>query len=460
MLAGVRYADAPDVIRRRVAQTFKNFDLSISLGQLRGIRIYVTGFVDRPGSYTAGSLSSVIQGLLKAGGPSAAGSFRHVELRRVGQPTITYDLYDLLLKGDRSTDRTLQSGDVIYVGAVGRQVAIVGSVNRPAIFELKDDERVGDVVRMAGGFTAVADQSRLAIERLRDRMTVRIAEMSFPEASDQPLSNGDLLRAFSAVQVALPQKGQAMRVRIEGEVARPGEYVLAPTTTVTDALIAAGGMTSNAFVYGTEFTRESVRRTQQENYDRALRDLEVEFTKAATTQRTTSSDEASAQAVRASNTSRLIERLKDLKPTGRIVFQLEPGTTQLPDLALQDGDRIYIPARPTTVGVFGSVYNGGSYLHVEGRTLARYMALAGGPTRGADVKSVFVIRANGTVVSTRQSSGWFGVSGFEDIQAQPGDTIFVPEEINKTTFLQNAKDWTQILYQFGVGIAAIKTLGK
>ncbi len=458
MLAGARYADAPEIIRRRVAQVFRNFDLSVSLGQLRGIRVYVTGFVERPGMYTVSSLSTVMQALLRAGGPSAAGSFRHIELRRAGQEPVRYDLYDLLLKGDRGTDRILQAGDVVHVASVGRQVALIGSVNKPAIFELKAGESLSDALRMAGGFTAVADRSRLAVERLNERNTVRIAEVQLPQAANANLNDGDVLRAFSAVEAALPVGRQAKRVRIEGEVRRPGEYVLSAESTVADALNAAGGLTSTAFVFGTEFTRESVRIRQQENYERALRDLETEFTKVNTTQRASTSDEANALAVRTANTSRLIERLRAIKPNGRIVLQLPPDGVQLPDLALEDGDRLYIPPRPTTVGVFGSVFNGGSYLYREDLSLSSYLKLAGGPTRGADSASTFVIRANGAVVSARQSGGWFGSGGLEDIRAEPGDTIFVPEEINKTTFVQNAKDWTQILYQFGLGIAAINTL--
>lgn len=458
MLAGVRYADAPEVIRRRVAQVFRNFDVSVSLGQLRGIRVYVTGYVARPGAYSVSSLATTMQALIRAGGPSAAGSFRQIELRRRGQAPVTLDLYDFLLRGDRSADVTLMADDVIHVAPVGTQVAVIGSVNKPAIFELKPGEGVGDALRMAGGFDAVADRSRVALERLSERTTVRVAEIRLPEGENMKLSYGDVLHAFSAVDVTSPILRQAKRVRVDGEVAQPGEYVLPAGSTVSDALKAAGGLTPLAFVYGTEFTRESVRVTQQENYDRALRDLETEFTKANTTQRTSNSDEAAAQQSKAANTSRLIEQLRAVRPTGRIVLQLAPNGTQLPDLALENGDRLYVPPRPTTVGVFGSVFNGGSYLFGEGRSLSEYLRLAGGPTKGADASSTFVIRANGSVVSGRQSSGWFGSNDVEDISAQPGDTIFVPEEVNKTTFIQNAKDWTQILYQFGLGIAAIHTL--
>jgi protein involved in polysaccharide export with SLBB domain len=235
-----------------------------------------------------------------------------------------------------------------------------------------------------------------------------------------------------------------------------------PSSSIADALRAAGGLTPAAFVYGTEFSRESVRQSQQVNYERALRDLEIEFAKSSTTLRTNTADEAAAQAQRSAGTTQLIDRLRAIKPTGRIVLQLPPDSRDLPDLALEDGDRIYVPALPTTVGVFGSVFNAGSYLWANSRNIDDYMRLAGGPTKGADAGSAFVIRANGSVVSNLQTQGWFSTrsSEFNGLAAQPGDTIFVPEEINKTTFIQGAKDWTQILYQFGLGIAGIKSAVK
>jgi protein involved in polysaccharide export with SLBB domain len=458
-VAGIRLADLNDVIGRRVAQVFKNFQLSASLGQLRGIRVYVAGFVARPGSITVSSLSTVVNALMRSGGPSAAGSFRNVQLRRGRDVVTSVDLYELLLKGDRSADRVIQPEDVIFVGPVGPQVALIGSVNQPAIFEMKAGETINDLLQMAGGFATVADTTRLAIERLDDRNTVRITQIELPQGQATLLRNGDVLRAFNSTSVALPVQRQNKRVRVEGEVARPGEFVLPPQTSVSDALRAAGGFTPAAYVFGTEFSRESVRLTQQENYERALRDLETEFAKATSTQRTSTADEAAAQSARATGTTRLIERLRAIKPTGRVVLQLRPDSTELPELALEDGDRLYIPPRPTTVGVFGSVINGGSYLYSSDRNLAEYLNLAGGPTRGADQASVFVIRANGSVVANPQGKGWFSSKqDLATVKAEAGDTVFVPEEINKTTFVQDAKDWTQILYQFGLGIAGLNVL--
>ena len=459
-VSGTRYGDLAPLINRRVAQVFKNFQSSVSLGQLRGIRVFVTGFVAKPGTYSVGSLSSVVSTLMRAGGPSASGSFRSIELRRGANVVSRFDLYDLLARGDRSADRVVQAGDVVHVGPVGPQVGVIGSVNRPAIVELKAGETLADALRYAGGFSAVADRSRLAVERLRDRNSGRVTELSLPTDAAAPLSEGDVVLAFSAVDSQLSGLRQRKRVRIEGEVGRPGEYVLHESSTLQDAIKAAGGFTTAAYLPAAEFTRERVRITQQENYDKALRDLETDLSRARVSRRGGTADEAAQQASDAS-VSRLIERLRLLKPTGRLVLHTDADREKvsLPDLALEDGDRLMVPAQPTTVGVFGSVFNAASYLHQSGRNLGDYLRLAGGPTKGADEGSIFVVRANGQVISSRQGGGgWFrSGNSILPVTAQPGDTIFVPEELDKTTFLQSLKDWTQVLYQLGVGAAGIRS---
>ena len=462
LVAGVRYGDLNEVVRARIGQVFKNFQVSTSLGKLRTIRIYVTGFTAKPGAYTVSSLATIVNGLIRAGGPSAAGSFRQIELRRNGQVVSSFDAYDLLLKGDKASDRALQAEDVIHIGPIGPQVAVLGSVNKPSIVELKPGEAVDDVLTMAGGFSAVADRSRVSVEALSERNDRRVRELQLPAQARSTAANGDVIRVFSSVNAALPLGKQYKRVTVEGEVARPGEYVLPPSSTLQDAIAAAGGVTPQAYVFGTDFSRESVRQSQQENYERALRDLETEFTKNSTTQRATTADEAAANVARASATERLVQRLRAVRPTGRVVLQLESDTRQLPTLTVEDGDRLLIPARPSTVGIFGSVFNAGSFLLQNGASIDDVMKLAGGPTRGADASGSFVIRANGTVVSARQSSsGWLGFgSNLAALPALPGDTVFVPEQMNKSTFIQDAKDWTQILANFGLGVAALKSIGN
>lgn len=460
MVSGVRYSDLSDTISRRVALVFKNFQLSVSLGRLRGVRVYVTGFVPKPGMKSMSSLSTLAQALIQAGGPAYNGSFRNVQLRRGRDLVATLDLYDLLLKGDRSADRLVQADDVIHVGAVGTQVALIGSFNRPAIYELKPGETLSDAMRMAGGLSAVADPSRVSIERLNDRVSVRVSELPLPASLSSTLRDGDVLRAFSAVNLVLPVQGQNRRVKVEGEVLRPGEYVLPAGATLTDALRAAGGLASSAFLFGADLSRESVRKTQLANYERALRDLEIDLARTPNGLRATGADDTAAQSQRQVAANRVIDQLRSVKPTGRIVLELPVSGGSLPDIAVEDGDRLYIPARPTSVGVFGRVFNAGNYVFGPTRSIDDYLRLAGGPTRGADSSSTFVVRANGTVISRQQMDGFLSWGNpLGAMRAEPGDTIFVPEEFDRTTLTQLAKDWTQVLYQLGLGAAGVKALG-
>jgi protein involved in polysaccharide export with SLBB domain len=461
-VGGVRNSELTAVIERRVANVFRNFQLTATLGQLKGIRIFVTGFVTRPGTYTVSNLSTVVGALMQAGGPSAAGSFRQIELRRGASKFATFDLYDLLLKGDRSGDVILQAGDVVHVGSVGPQAGVIGSVNKPVVVELKPGETVADVLLMAGGFSAVADRSRLLIERLQDRQMKRASELKLPTDLQTGLSHGDVVRALSVTASILSSEFQNKRVRVEGEVLRPGDYLLPANSTLEDALKAAGGLTPAAHLFGTNLSRESVRLVQQENYERALRDLEASLTRSAASQRAVTAEQAAAANASASAEARLIERLRAVRPTGRIVLTMRAEEPGLPALAVEDGDRLYIPSRPSTVGVFGSVFNGGNYLVRPESTVEDILRLAGGPTKGADEGSIFVVRIDGSVISAAQNRrGWFSAGkALGDFPALPGDTIFVPEEMDKTTFTQTAKEWTQILAQFGLGVAAIRSLNN
>lgn len=462
-VGGIRQSELNRVITQQVGQTFRNFQVSASVGRLRSIRVFVTGFALRPGSVNVSALSSVLHVLMKAGGPSAAGSFRDITLHRGKQVVSHFDLYDLLLHGDRAADEIVQPDDVIHIGPVGAQVGLIGAVNQPAIYELKTGESLDDLLAMGGGFNAVADRSSVSIEHLTDKSGPRVQQVNIAQAqgTKTPLAAGDVIQVASTLASVLPKDRQAKRVHIDGEVTHPGDYVLPPGATLADALNAAGGLTPKAYLFGTEFTRESVRQVQQQNFDRALRDLETETAKSTASRRVASAEEANSLAASENANSRLLERLRQLRPTGRVVLPLTPDANALPDMVLEDSDRITIPSRGSSVGVFGSVFNTGSFIFSDNRTLDDYLKQAGGPTKGADPGSMFVVRANGTVVSAHQLSGTFsnGASDFRSLAALPGDTLFVPEELNKTTGVQDAKDWTQILYQLGLGLAGIAALG-
>jgi hypothetical protein len=167
-----------------------------------------------------------------------------------------------------------------------------------------------------------------------------------------------------------------------------------------------------------------------------------------------------AARVRAQGQLQLITRLRQARATGRIVLELpidQPQMKDLPELALEDGDRFVVPSRPSTVSVVGAVYNQNAFIYRTGQAVSDYLTRAGGPTKDADTGSIYVIRADGSVISQRQASSFFG-EGVTGERLTPGDAIIVPEDLEKWRFTKALKDWTQILYQFALGVAGLKVL--
>lgn len=456
-VAGVRFSEVSRLLRQRVGKSFRQFDLSVSMGELRSMRVHVTGYVVRPGTHVLPSLASLTQALAAAGGPTAIGSYRQMQLRRGGAVVENVDLYDMLLRGQWASDKRLQPGDVIHVPAVGTQVGLIGSVNQPGVFELRAEESIEDLIRLGGGLAPVANRDRAVIHAMGQADPVR--ELNLDRDARAKLRSGDVLRVHSLATLARPSLSKTRRVRVEGEVLRPGDYLLNAGATLRDALQAAGGLSPEAFVFGTALHREAVRLQQIESYDRTLRELETEFTRAAVTRKERVGPPSEQLNTNTIPHLRLIERLRQVQPTGRVVLELSPMATELPSVALEDGDRVVVPSRHEPVGVFGSVFNGASYQYEGQRSLGDYLKRAGGPTRGADEASLFVLRADGSVVSNRGGSGWFSRGDrVEKLAALPGDTVFVPEELDKIRLSAELKDWAQILSQFGLGAVALKNL--
>jgi len=454
-LAGATAADIEGRLRSRLNQVFKSFEVSAAVTDVSPMRVHITGFVERPGDYVVPGLSTISSALATAQGPSAGGSYRRIRLMRDDKPLVVFDLYGLLREGQRRDDRLLHPGDVLYVEPVGPQVAVLGSVNRPAVFEFLPGETVADVLRLAGGFSSVAERSMVELERLRERSSQGAVALALPAEETKALSDGDIVRARSQVLASLPSQTRNKRVLVEGEVRQPGEYLLPATATLQDAVTAAGGPTTKAFLFGTSLRRESVRITQEDNYNRALRELETELTRNAANRATRTENAVDANA----SVQNFVARLRERRPEGRMVLDIDPINPLLPALLLEDGDRIQLPPTNQSVGVFGSVFSAGSFVLSQGRSLGHYIQRAGGPTGGADYGAAFVVRANGNVLSASQSgSFWARTSRFEAEPALAGDTVFVPEELFRGSFVQGAKDWTQILYQLGVGLAALRTV--
>jgi protein involved in polysaccharide export with SLBB domain len=602
VLAGVRAGEAESIIRGAIGKLYKGVSVSVNFGQLRAITVYVVGQANRPGTYTVSSLSTLVTALFASGGPNANGSMRRVQVKRAGKVVGELDLYAFIAKGDKSGDIKLHDGDSIYIPPAGGYVALVGKVNTPAIYELKNgNDTVESLLDVAGGLPVVADPRRAYLERIDpSRSHPRsIDEFALnPEGLKRPLKNGDVLNitsitpdfanavvlrgnvdqplrmqfkqgmrvsdlipskeylitrnatkrqnsvvvtgnaehdttedapgiasqiggmldeinwdyaviervnradlsvklipfnlgkvfadpngpdnpmlqpgdtvtVFSQQDVQVPMEKRRVFVRVEGEVRVPGVYQMTAGDTLQSLLSKAGGPTSNAYLFGTAFYREEVRKQQEVNLEKAANRLETQLrseqSKSLANEAALNSADAQLAVVQRQNQMRLaqetLSKFRQMKPSGRVVFGLSPNErsfAHLPQVKLENGDRLVVPAKPAYVHVFGAVSVEASPLWNPNSRVKDYLDMAG-LTPEADVDNAFVMRIDGSVVSGT-GRGWFS-SGIGGVEIMPGDSIVVPEKLDKETawtkFTQGTREWAQIFANFGLGAAAVKTL--
>lgn len=373
--------------------------------------------------------------------------------------------------GMRISDLIPNRQYLITRNSIKRQNGVVNAGD-----ERQTNEEAGNIASRIGGLVDEINWDYAVVERVnRADLSVSLVPFNLGNVFTNPtgpdnvqLQPGDTVTIFSQQDVAVPMDKRRIFVRVEGEVNVPGVYQMTAGETLQSMLAKAGGTTSNAYLFGTAFYREEVRKQQEANLEKLANRLESQARvdqsrSAANTRSTTDAQlaEVRRQAEMAA-AAQAIARIRQLKPTGRIAFGLDPRDNRfsiLPQLKLENGDRLIIPAQPEFVNVFGAVNVESSPLWRKGNRVNDYLKKAG-LTSEADEDNIFLLRVDGSVVS-RDSGGWLS-GGFGGTEVMPGDSIVVPEKFDKETrwtkFMTGAREWTQILANFGLGAAAFKTL--
>jgi protein involved in polysaccharide export with SLBB domain len=284
------------------------------------------------------------------------------------------------------------------------------------------------------------------------------------ESQNVALEPGDVVTVFSTADIQVPQAQRVKYVSLQGEIAHAGIYSVAPGETLRDVVERAGGLTPKAYLYGSEFLRESTQRLQQARLNQYINSLEqdIQLSAANATGSLVNATGAAALGTSVQSQRDLITTLRKLRASGRIVLNLNPysqGLDALPNLTLEDGDQFVVPVMPATVNVVGAVYDQNSFLYQRSQHVEDYLRAAGGTTRNADKSHEFVIRADGSVLSKQTAGGTLFTDGFGSKFGYPGDTVVVPQNVNKTTLLRGLTDWSAVFSQFGLGIAALTVLG-
>ncbi|WP_303290687.1 SLBB domain-containing protein [Marinobacter sp. SS5-14b] len=223
-VAGLSFDEARQQIRKRVSEQYIGVEASITLGELRSMRVFVLGEARNPGSYTVSSLSTITNALYVSGGIKQNGSLRNVQHKRNGKLVGTLDLYDLLQKGDSSGDNRLQPGDVIFIPPVGKRAGIDGEVYRPALYELNGENTLAEFIQMAGGLTSQAYPQRINIERTNEDFLRIIAE------ADYTTTRGRQARVQAGDKIRIPSISDitGQYVEIQGAATRAGKFAWMP----------------------------------------------------------------------------------------------------------------------------------------------------------------------------------------------------------------------------------------
>ena len=385
-------------IRARHPSTF----VDVTLGKLRTIQVFILGDVVRPGGYTISSVSTVLNALYNAGGPTSRGSMRDVRIVRHNEVSRHVDLYGYILTGSRAEDVRLQSGDVIFVPPIGKTVAILGEVHRPAIYEVRAEERLHELLRLSGGVLTTALLDRMQIDRIvpfsqrdlvhgRDRVALDMPLRAIlaDSTQDPELLDRDIIQIFRIGDI------RKNTVSISGSVIRhPGTYEIKPGMHISDLVQAAGGYTPDTYL------------------DRAV----------------------------------LVRTAPDLSQSIRR-FNIGKAAAKDPeqDLELTELDAIYVASvwdvrDRHSVQITGNVRKPGRYDYLDGMTIMDLIFASGGLKESASKLEAEVSRVDSTAIATTKGARIYRVPITEDYGIHSQDTSFVLQKYDEI-FVREIPDW-------------------
>ena len=351
----------------------------VSLVGVRTVQVSMIGEVKVPGSYSLNALSTVLNALYAAGGPTENGSFRNIKVIRGGKEFSQFDIYQYLLKGSQKGNIFLQDQDIIYVETYRSKIEVTGEVKRSGIYELKQDENIQDLITYFSGFTSSAYKERLLIERVNGKEKV-VSEVLLEQQKDFAMQDGDKLI------VGEINDRYSNKVSIEGAVYRPGNYELTKDLTVSGLLGKASGIKENAFL-GKGFIYREINEVEQEV----------------------------------------------------VSFSLKEILENKADITLQREDRVYIFDKTTlkeatTISINGAINKPGSIPFVENMTVEDLVAISGGFKEGADTSIIDISRRlnDGNFASISQDIRYESTSTLENknekVYLKPFDIVSVRYE--------------------------------
>jgi len=270
---------------------------------------------------------------------------------------------------------------------------------------------------------------------------------------------------YAQQEIQLPIREQTIYVELAGEFAHPGVYSVSPGETLRSVVERAGGLTGQAYLYGANFSRNSAQIAEQEQLNNYADKLEHQLQRSSLGLVNASSGSGqqgislAGQQVSTLN-QQLIARLRQMRASGRVVLKMNPyskGVEALPEMHLEDGDRLEIPLMPETIQLVGAVFNPHAFLYNKGARVGQYLHLAGGADREADQRRAYIVRADGSVIPHEAGNSIFS-SGFNELRLYPGDAIVIPEKDVHPSMLNQLMIWSQFMSQLSLNTLEINSL--
>jgi protein involved in polysaccharide export with SLBB domain len=422
--------------------------------------VWVGGEVRSPGNHHTSGQAHLRDAIYLAGGVTADASLDSAQLFRTeSDGTLRILSVDLrqALDGNPVDNLLLRSRDRVLVHKNLEQVEaptvyIKGEVAKPGRYPLPSNMRVADLVRVAGGttrsaFLDKADLTRFAASTApglsSERIEVKLAAVLSGDASeDVPLRNGDVLTVRQIAQ--WNDLGSSVTVR--GEVQHPASYGIEPGERLSSVLKRCGGFTQAAFPYGAVLIRSEVRDLEMTSHLELVNRVKNEETYLKTLPEA-DIDQKNAKLTALAQVETTLQQLEATPPIGRVVIHLPSEAKSLDklantgaDVSLRDGDELVIPKKANYILVSGQVFNPTAVSFLPGRSAKWYLSQSGGLTQVADKSAVFVVRADGSVLSAKNNSGFWSGDPMSAV-LQPGDSIVVPEKAPKI----GTRNWAPIM---------------
>lgn len=434
---GVRNQDLQRLVESAVGKVFRsNVSSYASLAAAQPVRVFVGGFVNRPGLYSGTSMDSLLSYLDQAGGiDPERGSFLKVQVKRGQQVRTTANLYDFLLNGTLPLTQ-LADGDVIFVAPRQNTVKVAGLAENAKRFEFSDSTRtVADLARLV---KPSASSTHVRVVR-NTGVTKNVEYYPLADAASVALNNGDELE-FTA-----DKKPGTITVRVEGEHNGAQEYVL-PYGTRMATLLQQIKYTERSDQGSLQLFRKSVKDRQKLMLQTSLKSLEA----AALTARSGTSDEARLRKDEADLILQWVERAKKIEPSGQVVVAQAESRN---DLLLESGDILRVPTKDGLVLISGEVLFPNAIAFDKALSLDDYIRRAGGYTQNSESARLVVAHRDGSFAEAGGEKGFFS-TGNMNVDVHPGDEILVLPKIDVKS-RQIWKDMTQIIYQIAVSAKVV-----